>query len=56
MTENVENLILEHCEQIQASLDRIDRNLSEFLARPSPVQAALLRMGGDQREFGEERK
>ncbi len=33
MTENVENLLLEHMKRFQASLDRIERKISELTSR-----------------------
>jgi len=40
MTENVENLILEHLKRFQASMDRVERRLDEMNARLSNLESA----------------
>ncbi len=45
MTENIENLLLEHLKRCQAGQDRIERDLKEIKARLSTLesgQASLL--------------
>ena len=45
MTENIENLLLEHLKRFQAGQDRIERDLKEIKARLSTLesgQASLL--------------
>ncbi|MFX6118784.1 hypothetical protein ABTE85_21215, partial [Acinetobacter baumannii] len=42
MTENVENLILEHLKRFQASLERIDRRLEELTIRQTDTHNAVL--------------
>ena len=39
MTDTVENLILEHLKRFQASLDRIERKLSDLTARVANVES-----------------
>ena len=39
MTENVENLILEHLKRFQAALDRIEHKLSELTARVANLES-----------------
>jgi uncharacterized coiled-coil protein SlyX len=39
MTENVENLLLEHMKRFQAALDRIERTLGEHTARLANLEA-----------------
>lgn len=39
MTENVENLLLEHLKRFQAGQDRIDRKLEEISRRLSNLEA-----------------
>ena len=40
MTDNVENLILEHLKRFQASMDRVERRLDEMSARVSNLKSA----------------
>jgi uncharacterized coiled-coil protein SlyX len=45
MTENVENLILEHLKRFQATLDRVERDIREIKTRLSTLeggQAAIM--------------
>lgn len=39
MTENVENLILEHLKRFQAGQDRIERDISEMKARLANLES-----------------
>ena len=48
MTENVENLILEHLKRFQATLDRVERRLEEFTARQTDTHNAVLGLRRDQ--------
>ncbi|MFX7858218.1 hypothetical protein ABTK38_21190 [Acinetobacter baumannii] len=48
MTENVENLILEHLKRFQASLERIDRRLEELTIRQTDTHNAVLALRRDQ--------
>jgi hypothetical protein len=41
MTENVENLLLEHMKRFQATLDRIERKLGEHTARLANLEGGL---------------
>ena len=40
MTDNVENLILEHLKRLQSSLDRMERRLDEVAVRLSNLESA----------------
>ncbi|MBL0923187.1 MAG: hypothetical protein IBJ12_01790 [Sphingomonadaceae bacterium] len=45
MSENVENLVLEHLKRIQASLDRMERRITELTSRVANLesgQAAIM--------------
>ncbi len=42
MTENVENLLLEHMKRFQASLDRIERRLDEITARLTTLEGSVV--------------
>ena len=42
MTENVENLLLEHMKRFQATLDRMERRLDELTARQANVEGQLV--------------
>lgn len=48
MTDNVENLMLEHLKRFQATLERIDHKLSELTTRQSDTHAAVLGLRRDQ--------
>lgn len=48
MTENVENLILEHPKRFQVSLERIDRRLEELAIRQADTHNAVLGLRRDQ--------
>ena len=48
MTDNVENLILEHLKRFQGTLERIDRKLVELTTRQSETHAAVLGLRRDQ--------
>ena len=39
MTENVENLLLEHLKRFQATLDRMERELRELKARIANIES-----------------
>lgn len=39
MTENVENLLLEHMKRFQASLDRIEHKISELTSRAANLES-----------------
>ena len=38
MTDNVENLILEHLKRFQASLDRVERKIAELTTRAANLE------------------
>ena len=40
MTENVENMILEHLKRFQASMERVERRLDEMAMRMSNLESA----------------
>lgn len=48
MTENVENLLLDHMKRFQASLDRIERRLDELTTRQTETHTAVLAVRRDQ--------
>jgi tetrahydromethanopterin S-methyltransferase subunit G len=48
MTDNVENLVLEHMKRIQASLERIERRLGEVTTRQTDTHTAVLGLRRDQ--------
>ena len=48
MTENVENLMLEHLKRFQSTLERIDRKLGELTTRQSETHTAVLGLRRDQ--------
>ena len=48
MTENVENLMLEHLKRFQSTLERIDRKLGELTTRQSETHSAVLGLRRDQ--------
>jgi chromosome segregation ATPase len=48
MTDNVENLILEHLKRFQATLERIDGRLDELTTRQTETHAAVLGLRRDQ--------
>jgi uncharacterized coiled-coil protein SlyX len=41
ITENVENLLLDYAQWIQASLDRIERGISEITSRTANLESAM---------------
>ena len=41
MTENVENLLLEHMKRFQATLDRVERKQDELVGRVANVEGSL---------------
>ena len=41
MTDNVENLILEHLKRFQSALDRIERRLEEHSARLTHLESSV---------------
>ena len=48
MTDNVENLILEHLKRFQATLERIEGRLDELTVRQAETHAAVLGVRRDQ--------
>ena len=48
MTENDENLMLEHLKRFQSTLERIDRKLGELTTRQSETHSAVLGLRRDQ--------
>ncbi len=48
MTENVENLILEHLERFQSPLERIERRLGELNGRQTETHTAVIGLRRDQ--------
>ncbi len=48
MTENVENLILEHMKRFQASLERIESKLGELTLRQTETHAAVFSLRSDR--------
>lgn len=48
MTENVENLLLEHMKRFQASLDRVEREFRDLKTRQNETHSAVLGLRRDQ--------
>jgi hypothetical protein len=48
MTENVENLMLEHLKRFQATLDKVERRLAELTTRQAETHTAVLGIRRDQ--------
>jgi hypothetical protein len=48
MTDNVENLMLEHLKRFQATLERIDGHLEELTIRQTETHTAVLGLRRDQ--------
>ncbi len=48
MTENVENLLLEHMKRFQATLDSVQRDIRELKIRQSETHTAVLALRRDQ--------
>lgn len=48
MTENIENLLLEHMKRFQLSIDRVDRRQEELIFRTSQLEQSL---AGLRRDF-----
>ncbi|MDQ3080057.1 MAG: hypothetical protein M3R03_08685 [Pseudomonadota bacterium] len=48
MTENVENLMLEHLKRFQGTIERIDRKLGESTTRQTETHSAVLGLRRDQ--------
>ena len=48
MTENVENLMLEHLKRFQATLDSMQRDIRELKVRQSETHTAVLALRRDQ--------
>ena len=48
MADNVDNLMLEHLKRFQATLERIERKLSELTTRQNETQSAVLGLRRDQ--------
>jgi len=44
MTENVENLLLEHMKRFQAALERIERKQDELVGRVANLESAIASM------------
>ena len=42
MTDNVENMMLEHLKRFQATLERVEQRLGELTVRQSETHAAVL--------------
>lgn len=47
MTDNTENLILEHLKRFQAGQDRIERELKEIKGRLSQIEISMAGVRGD---------
>jgi hypothetical protein len=47
MTENVENLLLEHMKRFQAGQDRSERKLEELIGRAGRLEIAVAGLRGD---------
>ena len=41
MSENVENMVLEHLKRFQATLDRVERKISELTGRVANLEGGL---------------
>jgi hypothetical protein len=48
MTDNVENLLLEHMRRFQSTLERIERDLREVKTRQNETHSAVLALRRDQ--------
>jgi hypothetical protein len=48
MTDNIENLLLEHMKRFQVSIDRVDRRQEELIFRTSQVEQSV---AGLRRDF-----
>jgi len=48
MSDNVENLMLEHLKKFQATLDSVQRDVRELKVRQSDTHAAVLALRRDQ--------
>jgi len=48
MTENVENLMLEHLKRFQATLERIEQRVGELATRQTETHTAVLAVRRDQ--------
>jgi hypothetical protein len=48
MSDNVENLMLEHLKRFQATLDRVERDIREIRTRQTETHAAVLGLRRDQ--------
>jgi len=48
MTDNVENLMLEHLKRFQSTLERIDRRVGELTTRQTETHAAVVGLRRDQ--------
>ncbi|MET0179113.1 MAG: hypothetical protein ABW194_01360 [Novosphingobium sp.] len=48
MTENVDNLVLEHLKRFQMTPERIERRLDELTTRQTETHAAVLGLRRDQ--------
>jgi len=48
MTDNIENLLLEHLKRFQAGQDRIERKLDEHTQRLGRIEVAVARVARDE--------
>ena len=48
MTDNVENMMLEHLKRFQISLDRIERDLRDVKTRQNETHSAVIGLRRDQ--------
>ncbi len=48
MSENVDNLMLEHLKRFQATLERIERKLGELTTRQTETHTAVIGLRRDQ--------
>ena len=53
MTENIENLLLEHLKRFQAGQDRIERKLDEHTQRLGRIEITLARLASVQGQHEE---
>jgi chromosome segregation ATPase len=53
MTDNIENLVLEHLKRFQASQDRIERKLDEHTQRLGRIEITLARLASAQGQHEE---
>ena len=53
MSDNIENLLLEHLKRFQASQDRIERKLDEHTIRLGRIELAVARLASTQAQHEE---